>query len=252
MSDIYSDRADLYDTVYQWKDYAAEARTVAQLLADRGVGPGSRVLEAACGTGRYLEQLQGDYRVAGFDLSDGMLAVARGRLPGVPLWKADMAEVRPDQVDAPYDAVVCLFSSIGYVWPESRMRQAMARMAALVRPGGVLLIEPWLTDEVYRVGRPNLQTSGRPSLDAEPAELLVARGGVARVREEDGLRISVLDLHYMLVPAHGQVEHFVERHELWLCPTRTMVGAMEHAGLKVETISDGLSPGRGLLLGTCA
>lgn len=249
MAGLYHERAELYDVVYQWKDYAAEAERVRSLLVDRGVGPGSRVLEAACGTGRYLELLQADYRVAGFDLGEGMLAVARRRLPGVPLWHADMATVTPEQVDGPYDAVVCLFSSIGYLFPEARLQAALRRFAALLRPGGVLVLEPWLDPDAYRVGRPNLQTAGLPDLDAEPAELLVARGGVSALREQDGLQISVMDLSYLVIPAGGVVETFTERHELWLCPAETMQRGLDAAGFDVERFAEGLMPGRGLFVG---
>lgn len=249
MPRLYAERADIYDVIYQWKDYGAEADQVAGLLAAYGVVPGARVLEAACGTGGHLVHMQRRYRVAGFDLSAGMLEVARRKLPDVPLRQADMITVRPEQVDGTYDAVCSLFSSIGYVWPEPRLRQALASLAGLLRPGGVLVLEPWVDPSAYRVGRATLQTAGLPTQDADPAELYVARGGVSDLREQDGLRISVMDLHYLVVPRGGQVEHFQERHELWLCPREVMVAAAEAAGLRVTWLEPGLSPGRGLLVG---
>ena len=48
-----------------------------------------------------------------------------------------------------YDAVTCLFSAIGYVRTVDRMNRAVACMARHVKPGGVLIVEPWITpDEV--------------------------------------------------------------------------------------------------------
>lgn len=249
MAVLYSERADLYDVVYQWKDYAAEAARVVSLLGAYGVGPGARVLEAACGTGGHLVHLARSFQVAGFDRSEDMLGVARGKLPAVPLWQADMVTVRPGDVDGPYDAVCSLFSSIGYVWPEARLRQALHSLAGLLRPGGVLVLEPWLDPGSYRPGRPSLQTAALPDLDADPADLYVARGGVAGLRVEDGLDISVMDLHYLVIPRGGQVEHFQERHELWLCPRAVMIAAAEAAGLQVTWLEQGLMTGRGLLVG---
>lgn len=249
MARLYSERAELYDVVYQWKDYAGEAARVEELLDRAGIPVGARVLEAACGTGGHLIHFNRRYRVAGFDLSAQMLEVARGKLPDVPLWQADMVDVLPGQVDGPYDAVVCLFSSIGYVWPEARLRQALGHLAGLVRPGGVLILEPWLDEGAYRLGRPSLQTAALPDLHADPAELFVARGGVSDLRVEDGLNISVMDLHYLVIPAGGPVEHFSERHELWLCPRPLMIAAAEAAGFIVTWLDAGLMPGRGLLLG---
>lgn len=250
MARLYSERAELYDIVYQWKDYATESARVVDLLAEAGVAPGSRLLEAACGTGGHLVHLVQDFTAAGFDISAEMLEVARGKLPDLPLWQADMVEVRPDQVDGPYDAVLCLFSSIGYVFGEDRLRRALANLAALVRPGGVVIVEPWLTDGVYRLGRPSLQTAAVPSLDAPQPELFVARGGVSDLRVQDGMRISVMDLHYMVIPAGGPVQTFSERHELWLCPKQTLIAAGEAAGLDVTWHDTGLMAGRGLMVCT--
>lgn len=250
MAALYGEQAELYDIVYQWKDYDGEADRLRQLLADRGVGPGSRVLEAACGTGSYLARLRDHFQVAGFDLAPGMLDVARRKLPGVPLWQADLTRVRPEDVDGPYDAVLCLFSSIGYLFPEDRLYRALANLAALLRPGGVLLLEPWLNPGSYRVGRPSLQTAGLPDLDADPADLLIARGGVAELREQDGLQISVMRLHYLVMPRDGQTRSFQELHELWLCPPAVMQAGLEQAGLTAERLEQGLMTGRDLYLAT--
>src|SRR5690554_7458013 len=79
--EMYGRRAWLYDLIYSNKDYAAESRALHQLLAEHGVEDGAAVLEAACGTGNYLEHLHKYYDAAGFDLSAEMVAIARAKLP---------------------------------------------------------------------------------------------------------------------------------------------------------------------------
>lgn len=54
---MYGARAALYDVLYSFKDYAAEAAAVRERLAARGGPEGARVLEAACGTGEHLRHL---------------------------------------------------------------------------------------------------------------------------------------------------------------------------------------------------
>ena len=54
---------------------------VRQLLVDQGLKWETRLLEGACGTGRYLEHLAHHFDVAGFDLDSEMLTEARRRLP---------------------------------------------------------------------------------------------------------------------------------------------------------------------------
>ena len=105
---------NLYDRIYHWKDYVSEAETVRQALSGLGVTEGARVVEAACGTGSYLEQLRRWYDVSGFDIDASMVALAQGKLPDLTVWQADMVDF---DLDEPAAAIVCLFSSIGYVYP---------------------------------------------------------------------------------------------------------------------------------------
>jgi len=234
---MYGGRAELYDPIYHWKDYAAEAARLRELLGSLGIASGSRILEAACGTGSHLVHLRDHYRVSGFDLSDAMLAVARTKLPPeVELFRADMAAFT---VPAPFDALVCLFSSIGYVHPEPRLRAAAGCFARAVRPGGVLVIEPWLTPEAYRPGRLSMQT-----YDGDALKLCRAC-----ISKRDG-ELAVLEFHWLaLREGAGEVEHFVERHELWLCSAERMQEVFEAAGFEVHLEANGLEPARGLLVG---
>ena len=44
----------------------------------------------------------------------------------------------------PVDAILCLFSSIGYVYPEERLRTTAQAFYDNLLPGGVAVVEPWL------------------------------------------------------------------------------------------------------------
>ena len=74
--------------------------------------PARALLDVACGTGKHLERLAQDHSVEGMDLDAALLELALRRLPGVPLHQADMTSF---ELGRRFDAVVCLFSSIGYV-----------------------------------------------------------------------------------------------------------------------------------------
>src|SRR5207247_9411956 len=74
-----------YDPLYQDKDYAAEARFVAELVRRHGGRPpeGVELLDLACGTGRHLIELARlGMVVAGSDQSAAMLEQARRNLEG--------------------------------------------------------------------------------------------------------------------------------------------------------------------------
>jgi daunosaminyl-N,N-dimethyltransferase/N-dimethyltransferase len=230
---MYGRRAALYDRIYHYKPYDDEAERVAGLLAAEGVPDGSSVLEAACGTGSYLQPLKRHFEMSGLDLHPGMLDIARKKAgDDVRLIAADM---RDFELDTPVDAIVCLFSSIGYLRPDG-LDQALACFHRAVRPGGVVIIEPWIEPQNMRDRSPHLQTYHSP-------ELHVAR---ACVSELDG-RVARMDFHWMVVSPDG-IEHFTDVHEMWCSTREEMTAALESAGFTVRWEEEGLCPGRGLAI----
>jgi hypothetical protein len=133
-----------------------------------------------------------------------------------------------------FDVVTCLFSAIGFVGSPDGLAGAARTFARHLRPGGLALVEPWLTPDVWVSDRPHLLTYEEP-------ELVLARATVSGLRDE---RISTTEMHYVVATPAG-VEHFVEHHDLYLFTTDEMRAAFEAAGLSVDYDSEGLI-GRGL------
>ncbi len=140
-SPMYRDLAVYYDRIYSKKPYRAQTAVLVRLARRFGRSGGRRWLDVACGTGRHLEYLRREFEVTGVDLSGTMLRLARRRLPGVRLVRADM---RSFALGERFDVVSCLFSAIGYLRNEREIRQAFRAFASHLLPGGVLLIEPWI------------------------------------------------------------------------------------------------------------
>jgi SAM-dependent methyltransferase len=88
-----------------------------------------------------------------------MLEVAVGRLPGVPLHEVDMLTM---DLGRRFDAVTCLFSSIGYAHTPERLQAAVATMARHLEPGGVLVLEPWLWPDMIREPLIRIETTRAP------------------------------------------------------------------------------------------
>ena len=135
---LTGDAAQVYDELFvpalfrQWAPRVADATEIR---------PGQRVLDVACGTGvltcEAANRVGASGAVAGLDLNDGMLAVARRTAPAIE-WRQGQAEALP-YVSGEFDAVV---SQFGLMFFGDR-RAALREMARVLRPGGRLAVAVW-------------------------------------------------------------------------------------------------------------
>ena len=133
--------AERFDAVAARPDAHGEADFVASLLA-----PGSRVLDAGCGTGRVAARLASlGHTVTGADVDESMVAEARRRWPGLEWLVADLAALPASA--APYDLVVMAGNVVPFVEPAA-LRGTLAALAGRLVPAG-LLVAGFGTDEAH-------------------------------------------------------------------------------------------------------
>ncbi|GAC1406583.1 MAG: hypothetical protein NVSMB64_12390 [Candidatus Velthaea sp.] len=234
---MFTKSAAFYDAIYaaRGKDYAAEAAWLRAAYRN-AVPTHARLLDVACGTGLHLSQLRDDFAVEGLDANPAMIAIARERLPDIPLHVAHMQDFA---VEGRFAVVQCLFSSIGYVRDLADMRATIARFAGVLDPGGLLVVEPWLSPGDW----------GDSQLDAvyvDQPELKIARIGKS---ERYGLT-SVLRYEYLVGEPTG-ISGFAESHTLQLFSDADYRAAFAAAGLAVRNERSDLFS-RGLYIGTHA
>jgi SAM-dependent methyltransferase len=235
-ADMFRNTAHIYDLVYEaaGKNYADESSQLHELI--QAYDPGAtRLLDVACGTGAHLAQLRQWYSVAGVDLDPSMLAVARRRLPDVELVEADM---RTLNLGRTFDAVVCLFSSIGYMPSVGDLDLAVAAMARHLEPNGVLVIDGWIRPDEWR---------GRGSTAIDSAE----REDIKVVRVARSERIGStthLEMHHLIASDDG-VDYLVDHHDLTLFAPGDYEDAFSKAGLNVNVIESPML-GRDRYIGT--
>ena len=230
---MYADMAQYYDRIYSFKDYAVETEKLIEWIETHRLSSGVRLLDVACGTGRHLEYLSKAFDTEGLDLSQELLELARERNPSATFHFADM---RTFDLSSSYDVITCLFSSIGYMTTLDDLEKAVVNMARHLAPGGVLLIEPWLTPDVWKPGTVHGMYIDAPELKIARVNTSVTKG-----------RLSVFDLHH-LVGTPEKTFHFVEHHEMGLYTVREMTEAFESADLATTYEPEGPT-GRGLYIG---
>lgn len=126
-----------------------------------------------------------------------------------------------------FDAVICMFSSIGYAHTPGLMQEAIRSMASHLAPGGVLVVEPWLWPELIEEPLVRMQT-------AEEAGTVVARS--SRMRVEGA--VSHMEFSYLVTTPEGS-ETFTEQHTMGLFTPDAYVAACEAAGLRAEFVMPG-------------
>jgi ubiquinone/menaquinone biosynthesis C-methylase UbiE len=230
----YSKLAKIYDALYSFKNYEAEARRLHEIIGAKKTSPGNALLDVACGTGNHLSFLRRNYSVEGIDLTPEMLEVARSRLPELTFHQGDM---RSFDLGRRFDVVTCLFSSIGYMKTVRDLRAAVINMTRHLHPGGVLIIEPWLTEETWKPGGIHALYVDKPDFKIARMDFPSAKG-----------RMSVFKWHLMIGTPEG-VQYLRQKHELFLFSNAEYIEAFDAAGLDVTYDEKGLM-NRGLFIGT--
>ena len=229
---MFSESAELYDLVYSsFKQYGPETDAVAAII--RSVNPDARtVLDVACGTGEHARLLgeRHGFEVDGVDLEPVFVRIAAGKNPAGRFVTGDM---RDFHLGRRYDAVLCLFSSIGYVRTVDGVTSAIACFREHIAPSGVIIVEPWFPPGVLDDGHVSSAVN-------EASGIRVER----RARTEIDGRMSRLHFDYDVVD-HGRAYQTTEVHELGLFTVDEMRRAFEINGLAVEHDPKGLI-GRGL------
>jgi len=148
--------AELYDLFYAEKPYAEEAGFVHNCI-QKYHPISKRILELACGTGTHSLFLEKhSYQIIATDYSSDMLARARGKGQKagsrVEFRQQDMRTL--DVPERPFDVIICLFDSIGYVVTNENISQVLSGVHDHLTPGGLFIFEFWHAGAMLRGSEP--------------------------------------------------------------------------------------------------
>jgi SAM-dependent methyltransferase len=150
-TDLWDRLSANYDRFVNWEQrLAREMPFLESHLASHGA---RRVLDVACGTGHHAIALaQRGYDVVGTDVSAGMVERARQNAESAGVTatfhQAGFGHLR-DAVKEPFDALLCLGNSLPSVLSEEALGVALADMAGLLAPGGLIVIQNLNYDRVW-------------------------------------------------------------------------------------------------------
>jgi len=210
-----------YKLLYGHRD-EDDARAWAGMIIHRsGLSPGGELLDMGCGRGRHARWFaKHGLKVTGIDLSSESIADARAYCPDASFTVHDMRTVFA--VDR-FDAVVCLFTSLGYSADRTDDQRAVNGAAQALKSGGLFVLD-LLNGAIVR--KELVQEDCQIESDV--------RFTMQRRVEGDTI---VKDIH---VDDQGCSHRFTERVHAWTVEeVRDMVG---RAGLIVDAVTDGPEP----------
>lgn len=171
--------ADLYDDLYQDKDYGAECDVIERIFATYGEGRVRTILDLGCGTGSHAVPLaQRGYDVAGVDRSEAMLARARERGSTIAALTFELGDVRSVDMGRSFDSVVMMFAVLGYQLGNADVLAALATARRHLRPGGLFVFDVWYGPAVL-AERPSQRVK---VLDVPDGQVLRVASGELDVR----------------------------------------------------------------------
>ncbi len=224
MMATYDLLAPHYDAVTG--DAATEAAFIRGIV-ERRHGQAVTLLDLACGTGAMTALLAGAYQVSGLDISPGMLAVARQKLPGrTPLHQADMTSF---SLGVRFDVIVCAYQGINHLLSLRAWQSAFDCVYEHLNEGGLFVFDITTVGHLMKMA-----SSPRIAQEFDGNYLLI------RVRPADQTDEMVFDWHievYELQP-DGRYRLLTQTVKLRSFPLAAIQETLRARFIDIEILDD--------------
>jgi cyclopropane fatty-acyl-phospholipid synthase-like methyltransferase len=195
-----------YTQLYRHRDEDEARRFIDVLIEQLKPASGSKMLDLACGRGRFSRYLaQKGFDVTGLDLSDNSIAFAKSfEHETLRFFRHDMREPLPA---GPYDYIFSFFTSFGYFGTDREHQDTLHHVYQGLKPGGVFVLDFLNADQV-RAGLPQREEKNLEGVSFRTEKF-----------EDQGFVIKTID-----IDDYGRKSHFRERVRLFTCENlRTML-----------------------------
>ncbi len=216
---MYSDLAPWFHLLTHPSDYGDEAAFVTRVVDEVVVGDAQTLLELGSGGGNNASHLKARFTCTLTDLSPDMLALSRTLNPECEHLEGDMRTLR---LGREFD-VVFIHDAISYLTTEDDLAAAIETAAAHTRPGGVVILTPDATTEIFQ---PKTDHGGHDGEDGRSLRYL------EWTHPPDG---STYAVDYLII-ARGpgeEVRVVHDRHTLGVFPRATWERLIAGAGLEL-------------------
>jgi ubiquinone/menaquinone biosynthesis C-methylase UbiE len=232
---LYHSFADYYDLLHARKDYAGEVKKLLQIIKHHQKSNGRDLLDVACGTGRHLSYFKNHFSCTGIDLHEGMLKIARKKVTGVTFKQAEMARFR---LRKRFDVITCLYGGISYALNITELQKTLDNFGRHLKPGGVVIIEPYFTSKQLKPNRPKLSI-------IETEDIKIARVSLSKRKRNLASRKMII----AIVDKKKGVFSFEDHRDVALFGVDQILSNMESADFETTHIKNGITQEFDLYIG---
>jgi SAM-dependent methyltransferase len=218
---MYSDLAPWFHLLTHPSDYEEEAGFVSRVVDDVGDGESRTLLELGSGGGNNASHLKARFECTLTDLSPAMLALSETLNPECEHLEGDMRTLRLERT---FD-VVFIHDAISYLTTEDDLRAALETAFVHVRPGGVVILTPDATTEIFK---PHTDHGGHDGLDGRSLRYLEWTHDA-----EPGGTTYVTDFAIVARGPGDELRIVHDRHTLGLFPRATWERLIADVGLEL-------------------
>ena len=211
MSTVFQRYAEIYDAIYENKEYASESAYVSEIL---GGLQGKKLLDVGCGTGRYSEifATEADY-VHGIDMSQEMVDIAnlrKSRLRNGLDKKIyyEVGDARTFTSDKKFDIVCSMFHVINYQTTNEQLDMFFETSFNALNPEGLLIFDFW-----YGPGVLSEKPAPR-TVEVKTESLEIVRNATPNLRINENCVDVTYDVKVKYLDSSEEATNFSETHSM--------------------------------------
>ncbi|OEF96541.1 class I SAM-dependent methyltransferase [Desulfuribacillus alkaliarsenatis] len=134
MSKFYSEIAKYYDYIFP------TGKAQIELIKEEVGSQPKDILDVACGSGGYSEQLdQTGYNVTAIDLDEQMVKSLKAKNPNIDTYVLNMLEI--EQLNKTFDLIFCIGNSVVHLNNNDEIKQYLQACKRCLNPRGKVVVQ---------------------------------------------------------------------------------------------------------------